>query len=72
MGSSYSVCGQQDLESKRLMPLHKENKAWKRSARERVSCHCGWKGRAFQLLCRNEDDLLFCPQCESSWTWIFD
>lgn len=35
-----------------------------------VSCSCGWKGHVGQLLGEDEDDTLWCPQCQGAgWTY---
>ncbi len=37
----------------------------------RVRCSCGWKGHVGQLLAVDEEDTMWCPQCQSIG-WEYD
>lgn len=35
-----------------------------------VFCQCGWEGDVSELLAEDDEDTLYCPQCDTaSWMW---
>lgn len=52
------------------IPLSKENPEWLKRTNSFICNNCGYKGIVYELLCEEDDDTLWCPQCRlADWGW---
>lgn len=55
---------------KNAIPLIEENPKWKDSLPFFTCSGCGYQGKGHELLCEEDSDTLYCPQCGTAgWIW---
>jgi hypothetical protein len=58
---------------KEAITLKEENPKWaKKNVDAKIKCRgCGYKGWRSELLCVEDEDTLWCPQCRSI-AWVYE
>ena len=55
---------------KNAIPLIEENPNWKDDLPSFTCNGCGYTGKGHELLCEEDNETLYCPQCETAaWVW---